>query len=185
MSDWHTGLSIVLPLFSVMISIINSFTHDEYYDKHFPPRPTMVAFETFSIIIFWYQFFKYLRVWDSFNYLVRMIKEVIIDMVAFMIIFILVHLTFAEVFLFVSADSKNGFKFVNGFVDAFCYSWLTSLGSFNLSFMTSTDIQQPNQDNNHFVLMWILVMLCQVMTLIVMLNLLIAIVSERYIQVSK
>ena len=126
MNDWHTGLSIVLPLFSVMISIINSFTNNEHYDKQFPPRPTMVAFETFSIIIFWYQFFKYLRVWDSFNYLVRMIKEVIIDMVAFMIIFILVHLTFAEVFLFVSSDSKNGFKFVSGFVDAFCYSWLTS-----------------------------------------------------------
>ena len=58
-----------------------------------------------------------------------MIIEVIKDMIAFMIIFVLVHLTFAEVFLFVSADSKFGFKFVNGFIEAFCYSWMTSLGN--------------------------------------------------------
>lgn len=120
----------------------------------------MTAFETFSIMLFWGQFFLYLRVWDSFNYLVRMIVEVIKDMIAFMIIFVLVHLTFAEVFLFVSADSKYGFKFVNGFIEAFCYSWLTSLGSFNLSFEKSTDENKAEAENNHFVLMWILVMLC-------------------------
>jgi hypothetical protein len=114
-----------------------------------------------------------------------MIHEVILDMGAFMIIFILVHLTFAEVFLFVSSDSKHGFKFLNGFVDAFCYSWLTSLGMFQMNFEKSTDPMQPEKENNHFVLIWILVMLCQVMTLIVMLNLLIAIVNERYTLVNE
>lgn len=125
-----------MPLISVCISLLISNAHDEKSDQ---PYPLLIAFETFGIILFWGQFFLYLRVWDSFNYLVRMIVEVIKDMIAFMIIFVLVHLTFAEVFLFVSADSKHGFKFVNGFIEAFCYSWLTSLGSFNLSFQKSTD----------------------------------------------
>ena len=102
----------------------------------------------------------------------------------FVLIYFIVHLAFAEVFFFVSADSKKGFRFLDNWFDAFIYSWLTAIGYFNKSWEVSTDSNNPNDINVHYHLMWALLMLCQIVTTIVMLNLLIAIVGERYGQVN-
>lgn len=67
--------------------------------------------------------------------------------------------------------------------DSFIYSWLTAIGSFNKNWEVSTLPNEKGKTNHHYYLLWGLLMLCQLVTTVVMLNLLIAIVGERYLQV--
>jgi hypothetical protein len=78
----------------------------------------------------------------------------------FFLIYIIVHLAFAEVFFFVSADSKPGFQFVENWFDSFIYSWLTAIGSFNKSWEKSTNPLKPDEKNDHYYLLWALLILC-------------------------
>jgi len=74
---------------------------------------------------------------------------------------------------------------VDSWFDSFIFSWLTAIGSFNKSWEVSTLPNEAKKTNHHYYLMWALLMLCQMVTCVVMLNLLIAIVGERYLLVDE
>jgi len=109
--DWpkykkHLGgnLMRLFPIMSVVVTGVLSIFQNEQ-PVHLSENGLLVAIEAVGMILLWIKFSYFLRIWDASNYLVRMIKEVIFDMGAFCLIFIIVHLAFAEVFFFVSADS--------------------------------------------------------------------------------
>jgi hypothetical protein len=69
--------------------------------------------------------------------------------------------------------SEEKFVFIQSFFDSFRYVINTSLGHFE------TDVFD-NGENVNKVLCWIILILCQFISMIVMLNLLIAIIGDKY-----
>ena len=104
-----------------------------------------------------------------------MIEEVEKEMVVFFIIYLISHLAFAEGFFFISMasiDSKMQFTMTYG--EAIGYSFFTALGAFNY---------QPHFEDNRNPMKYIgmfLLMLSCIITMVVMLNLLISIIQDRY-----
>lgn len=138
------NLMRLFPIMSVAITAILSLVYEEVPANMAEPA-LIVGIEAIGMMLLWYKFFYYLRIWDTSNYLVRMIKEVIKYMGPFVLIYFLVHLAFAEVFFFVSADSKSEFKFLDNWFDSFIYSWLTAIGSFNKEWEKSNDPSKPDE----------------------------------------
>jgi hypothetical protein len=53
-----------------------------------------VWFEVAAIFLLWLKLFYFLRIWNSTNYLARMIKQVFKDMKSFFVVFMVVHCGF-------------------------------------------------------------------------------------------
>lgn len=121
----------------------------------------------------WVKLFYYLRIWNSTNYLARMIQQVVKDMANFMIIFLIFHAMFGQVFLFTSLVSPDKFKQVTTLADGFRASWMASLGDFPFD-------KFDHEENPMRYLTWALLLIDLSMTMIVTFNLLISIVSETY-----
>lgn len=106
--DWPTykknfavNMMRLFPIMSVFLTGVNSiFYIEEPLDSS--ENPVLVAIEAIGMLLLWYRCAYYLRIWDTSNYLVRMIIEVVLDMGPFFLIYIIAHLAFAEVFFFVS-----------------------------------------------------------------------------------
>jgi hypothetical protein len=81
-----------------------SLHHDENKDLEYE-NSWATMLETFGILCMWYLVFYYLRIFDSMNHLTRMMAEVVKDMGVFLLIFVLSHIAFGEVFFFVSKSS--------------------------------------------------------------------------------
>ena len=115
------------------------------------------------------------------GYLVRMITEVINEMRVFLLMLSIVLIAFAETFLRFSQGSggdagNGGPAFIVNYPDAFVYAFRLSIGDINVSTFNQT--VQP-------VLLWVLWLLCLLMTNVIMLNLLIAIISESFNDVNE
>jgi len=122
----------------------------------------------------WIKFLYFLRVFDTTGYLIRMIIDVIRDMRAFMIILLVTIIAFANSFFSISEANLEEDKFVSGFLDSIFFTYRLSLGDW--------DTESMGQKAQFFV--WLLFVLCTVFNLIVMLNLLIAIISETFANVN-
>lgn len=126
--------------------------------------------ETLGILCMWQNLFYYLRIFDRTNHLFRMITEVAKDMGAFLLIFIITHVAFAETFFYVSSSSAKQFQFVGNFFDAFRYSFMISLGTYGVEkFNSLTDAETGLISyNEHKWLCWLLMMSAQFITFITM-----------------
>ena len=69
------NMTQLYPLISILISVADSFRQDETHDREYGVFITIL--ETASILMLWIQCFIYLRIWDSTNFLARLIIEVI------------------------------------------------------------------------------------------------------------
>lgn len=101
----------------------------------------------------WFNVFYYLRIWDSTNYLARLVIEVFKEMIIFFVIYMIVHFAFAECFFFVSHASSRDYRETESYFDAFRYSFLIALGNFNFG-------KFDTGGNYHQVTLWILLFLC-------------------------
>ena len=116
-----------------------------------------------------------------------MIVECIIDMASFMIVYVIGVIAFADAFLSIEyiltlegliapipfdSESSSYNKYFKGYVLMWQKSFLVSLGEFdpNLEFYREQD--------------WIVFLLCCIFNIIVLLNLLIAIISETFTKIS-
>lgn len=113
------------------------------------------------------------------GYLARMIDEVQGSMSVFMVIYMISHLAFAQGFYFISlASKKKKYQFATSYLTAIQYSFFTALGEYSY---------YPQFEDSRNSMRWLgmgLFMLCCVLTTVVMLNLLIAIISDKYNEVS-
>jgi hypothetical protein len=121
----------------------------------------------------WAKLFYYLRIWNSTNYLARMIQQVGKDMANFMIIFLIIHAMFGQCFIFISLVTPEKFKHVTTLAGGFRASWMASLGEFPFE-------KFDHEDNPMRYLTWALLLIDLSVTMIVTFNLLISIVSETY-----
>jgi WD40 repeat protein len=117
------------------------------------------------ILLVWLRFISYFRIFNKTRYLIRMIREVISDMVPFLLV--LAVTTFALGMLFVIANSNKSLESDAGdiFMD-FLHAWRIALGDFD------TDKYNTYE--------WVVFVLGSMLNTMVMLNLIIAIMGDTY-----
>jgi len=137
-------------------------------------RPWMA----FCNLIFYLRFFYFLRIFDSSAHLIRTIIEITADIRYFLFVFLLGIMGFGATFMILSNnnDKDSETQFISSIGGAFIYSYLLSLGEFNLdSFDKSEDVW----------LIWLLFVICSMFTTIVLLNMLVAIMGESFSRVNE
>ena len=122
-------------------------------------------------LLMWGKLMYFLRIFPKTGYLIRMLTEVIYGMRIFLLILLVVYFGFGEAFLRLSEMSGEEAGFIKNYPQAIIYAYRMSLGDIG-SDMYNNSIQP--------VTAWILMVLCTLLTSIVMLNLLIAIISETF-----
>lgn len=125
-----------------------------------------------SIITFfmWFKLLYFLRIFTSTGYLIGMLFEVVKDMRHFFLVLLVTIITFGSSFLAISLGNEDDNRFTSTNVGATIYTYRMVLGDFDTE--AFGEVAQP--------LVWILFLLCTIFEMIVMLNLLIAIISETF-----
>ncbi len=100
-----------------------------------------------------------------------MLNTMIYRVKIFLLVLLIMYLGFGEAFMRLSEGSTEKGRFIESYTHAIIYSFRLSLG--DMSTDTFDDTVQP-------ITVWLLFILCILYTNIVMLNLLIAIVSEAF-----
>lgn len=145
--------------------------------------PTLEAsLQATMSLILWLKFLYFLRIFKSTGYLIRIIIEVCVDMRHFLLIMFLTMVAFGDAMRSISTsnedvldESGNSSQFVGSYVDSITYTYRMVLGDF---------------DTGNFGLVavpyvWILFVLCTVFNMIIMLNLLVAIISESFARINE
>ena len=130
-----------------------------------------------SIVTFfmWMKFLYFLRIFKNTGYLIRMISEVVVDMRHFFLVLFICVAAFGDSLLTLSYGNPEGEdRFIHGFVDSLIYTYRMILGDFDTG--AFGQVAQP--------LVMGMFLLCTVFNMIVMLNLLIAIISDSYARVT-
>ena len=145
--------------------------------------------QTYAAIAIWIRFLQYLSTTDAFSWMIRLINLSFTDMQYFLVVLFIGVLGFADAFKSiemimiingkveaeeVAEDAGLYEKYFKSYIQALQKSFLTALGEFDDSV---TDGSMREGD-------WIVFLLCAIFNIILLLNLLIAIISETYTDVS-
>ena len=129
----------------------------------------------------WLKVLYVLRIFKSTGYLIRAVVEVIFDMLIFLLIFFITIIAFGDSFLRLSngnleavEEGEESGRFIKHFFFAIMYGYRMILGDFDTD--AFGEVAVP--------LAWIFFVLCTILDMIVMLNLLIAIISDTYARVA-
>lgn len=126
-------------------------------------------------LIIWLKLLYFLRIFKSTGYYIRTIVEVIKDMKYFLAMLLLTFVAFGDSMRQISTSNTPDKDFINGtFLTSIAFIYRMVLGDF---------------DTNEFgevavTYVWILFILCTVFNMIIMMNLLIAIISEAFANVT-
>ena len=101
-----------------------------------------------------------------------MIIEVIRDMITFLVVMSVLIIAFSEATYSLSNNRFSEVDVMDGFFQSFTFSFFNSMGELSM---------EGFEDDNTA---WVLFFLCSLFNLIVMLNLLIAIISDTYNKVA-
>lgn len=119
----------------------------------------------------WLKFLYFLRIFESTGYLIRIIIQVCIDMRHFLFLLLLTFIAFGEAIQSISDQTSENFT---GYLGGVGYVYRMVLGDFGVE---DFEIRAP-------VFMWVLFILCTVLNMIIMMNLLIAIISESFANIN-
>ena len=115
-----------------------------------------------------------MRIFKRFSYLLRMIVLVMIDMKYFLAVLLIGMVAFGDAFYVISRASGEDEHFITSFGDSVLYVYNMSLGAYENDYGSVAP-----------ALGFTLFILCTLFNMIVMLNLLIAIISETFGQVNE
>lgn len=124
----------------------------------------------------WLKFLYFLRMFRAFGYLIRLIIDVVYDMRHFLVVLSLTIIAFGDTFYVISNGNIENSQFVKGFLDSIMYTYLIILGGFNVD-----DFEKSIATSVLLVFFF----LCTLFNTIVMLNLLIAIISDTFSKVKE
>jgi hypothetical protein len=125
-------------------------------------------------LLVWLKFLYFLRIFTATSYLIRIIIEVIIDIRHFLLVLLLTFVAFGDAFY--AINTSNETEFIDGgYFFGIIYVYTMSLGGFDTSTFGNTAVW----------MMWVLFILCTVLNMIIMLNLLIAIISESFARINE
>lgn len=163
MSVWNY-VDLIPPILIIAI-IIQDFFRVKYDFLH--------TLHAIACALMWFKFLYFLRIFKTTGYLIRMIIEVIFDMKVFFIVLVIVLCAFGDAFLSLSnGNASDELHFAgHSFAEALLYSYRMSLGDFQLDSFN---------DSANSLTAWIFFLLSTILVMIVMLNLLIAIISESF-----
>jgi len=139
--------------------------------------------QSLTAILMWFKFAYFLRATEATGWLIRMIFEVIRDLVPFLSVLLISILAFTDAFQSMSSSQRSiaaakgltdpdAYGFTEGYTGSFIYSYLILIGEFGT-------------DGYRFegkYICWLYFLMATFFNLIVMLNLLIAIISDTYMR---
>ena len=156
--------------------------------------------QTWAALFVWFRFMLYLRTVTVFSWIVRMIQECVKDMLTFLVVLLIGVIAFADAFESIerilyltgaicegeddpaeckqeqeellSMDGTWYENYASSYVKNWQKSFLTALGEFDDNLDKYREID------------WLVFLLCAIFNIILLLNLLIAIISETYARVS-
>ena len=142
---------------------------DMYFDVDVHTERALQAICTFFM---WLKFLYFLRIFKNTGYLIKMIIAVIYDMRHFMLVLMVAVCAFGDTFYSISMGNPAGSedRFITNFIGALIYSYRMALGEWDTGAFGSVAV----------TVIWIFFLLSTVFNLIVMMNLLIAIISETF-----
>ena len=121
-------------------------------------------------ILYWARAVTYFRIFDKTRYLIRMIIETFLDIVPFLLIFFTATFTFALLF-HIETGSSN-------FSDTFVLAY-------QLNFNEFSGFLKDGYSTDYSAMFWFIFFISSIMNPIILLNLLIAIMSDTYDRVQE
>ena len=89
--------------------------------------------KTVTTFFMWTKALYFLRIFESFAYLIRMIVRVIIDMKVFLLVLLIVIMAFADSFYGIIRNNPEGSDFATyDFWDSFLFAFLLALGDWSV-----------------------------------------------------
>ncbi|CDW71887.1 wd-40 repeat protein [Stylonychia lemnae] len=166
-SIWNY-IDIVTPSTIMTVVCINAF------NIHMDDESERVL-QAIGVFFMWFKFLYFFRIFKNFGYLTRLIIIVINDMKTFLFVMFFTIIAFSDSLLTLSNGNKEGERFVHGFGDSIIYTYRIILGDFDVKDFHGCGTE----------LVYALFIMCTVFNTIVMLNLLIAIISETFSMVKE
>ena len=123
----------------------------------------------------WLKFLYFLRIFRGTGYLISMIIQVMSDMRVFLSIFLITQFSFGHCFYILSLNNLIEDQFTISFIDSVFYSYRMALGDFDTTKFGSVDVY----------IVWTVFLIATIFLQIVMLNLLIAIISDTFAKVQE
>lgn len=152
-----------MPLTTITFSMMVEYFYD------FPS--TERAINSISVFFIWLKSLYFLRMFRSSSKFISMIVAVVADMRIFLAVFLICLVTFSQSMLIISNNQESEEdKFIGNFFESMLFTYRLSLGDWDTSALGRTD----------YVIIITLFILGSFFLCIVMLNLLIAIISDTY-----
>lgn len=137
------------------------------------PRYVESTLNATAALMLWFKMLYFLRVFPGTGFYIRMITEVIIDMKHFFGILLICIIGFSDAFYSLSIGNDEADRFIHTPIDAILFTYRMILGDFDSSAFGSVAME----------MVWLLFIFCTLFNMIIMLNLLIAIISESYAKI--
>ena len=121
----------------------------------------------------------YLRVYQQFGLLVNLISTCVVDMIPFCVYLFVYELFFVLVYIRsgIKAPARKGFE-DGDFFGMLLYVWENSIGNINDPDDSSFALLESHSFNGYLI--WIIWVFNQVIVVIILLNFLIAVISQSY-----
>lgn len=146
----------------------------QYHTDDDPQRSS--TYETVLLgtcsFMMWLKVLYFMRIFKQFSYLIRMIINVVKDMIPFLTVLLFAMIAFGDAFYAISAANVE--PFIDNFTMAVIYIYNMCLGAYENEYGESAP-----------TFAYIMFILCTLFNMIVMFNLLIAIISETFAKVNE
>jgi len=127
-----------------------------------------------SSLLMWFKVLSFMRMYNETGYIIRMLQQVAWDIRIFMFILLITLLAFADAMYTISRSNDEGKEYFGSYLEALINAYLLALGDFSYG---SFD------ESGNSELSWTVFFFATMLNCVVMLNLLIAIVSETFAEV--
>ena len=174
-------IKLVAPILLIIVAVRNTETAEDLSIGY-------LTLQTWTAVAIWMRFFLFLRTRNKYDWYIRLIIESFYDMRHFLVIMMLGVLAFASAFLQVDIimikqekvdapeipEDANWYdKYVGFYNLALKDSILTALGQFDENILDYRDGD------------WVIFLVCLIFNVIVLLNVLIAVVSETFAEIKE
>ena len=148
-------------------------------------------------LLLWLKFLYFLRIFKSTGYLIKIIITVCVEMRDFLLILLLTIMAFGDSMRAISTSNLPHHMFIGSWLESFTYVYRMILGNFNTdpTILEGGPIVLPEgeaySDPENGIGMiapyftWGIFYLCTVFNMIIMLNLLVAIISESFARINQ
>ena len=136
------------------------------------------------IIVCLLKLFFYMRIVESFSYIVTMILSVFADLRTFLAFYAILIVMFSLIFDVISRNPAGEYSKVGPFVGNLFSTLRLSLGDFDFGVLAETDATKGALDRDQHLLYWLVWLAMVVFSALIFLNFIIAEVSNSYSKIN-